>query len=375
MHVPTEVCPPAGPLSLSADTSEGRTVPIVIGIDAHKNTHTAVAVDEVTGRQLSEITVRARATGHERLVGWARELDLVRRFAVEDCRHVSGGLERHLISRGERVVRVAPKMMAQTRRQARTRGKSDPIDALAVARAALREIDLPEACLEGPERDLRLLVDHRETLVHRRSEDQARLRWLLHDLDPNLDIPLRSLDRYVVLDRVRKRVETMAPTVARELALELLKRITEQTRTVNQLQRRIETTVADLAPELLQIQGCGGLSAAKIVGETAGIERFSRESKFAMHAGIAPLPVWSGDNTRFRMNRSGNRQLNTAIHKIAITQIRMYEPAKMLLKRKMSEGMSKTEALRVVKRYIARRVFETMKKGARAPVDLSPAVA
>ncbi|MFN2641863.1 MAG: transposase [Actinomycetota bacterium] len=158
---------------------------------------------------------------------WARDLDAVRRFAVEDCRHVSGGLERHLIGRGERVVRVPPKMMAGARRQARTRGKSDPIDALAVARAALREMDLPEARLEGPERDVRLYVDHRETLVRRRSEDQSRLRWLLHDLDPSVEIPLRSLDRYVVLQRVSERVQRMSASVPRELALELLSRITE----------------------------------------------------------------------------------------------------------------------------------------------------
>lgn len=374
-HVPTEACPLAGPTP-SAVTSEGGTVPIVIGIDAHKNTHTAVAVEEATGRQIGEITVRARAKGHERLVVWARSIDAERRFAVEDCRHVSGGLERHLIARGERVVRVAPKLMAGFRRQARTRGKSDPIDALAVARAALRETNLPEAHLEGPERDLRLLVDHRETLVRRRSEDQARLRWLLHDLDPDLEIPLRSLDRGVVLCRVTEHVKQMGSCVAVELCLELLARITELTSKANEMQRRITVIVRELAPALLEMPGCVALSAAKIVGETAGVARFSSEAKFAMHAGIAPLPVWSGDRTRFRLNRSGNRQLNTAIHRIAVTQIRMHEPARQFMKRKISEGKSKTEALRSLKRHIARRVFDTMNRPTiKTPAGLQPAAA
>ncbi|MFN2642140.1 MAG: transposase [Actinomycetota bacterium] len=167
-----------------------------------------------------------------------------------------------------------------------------------------------------------------------------------------------------LLDSIRSRTYTNARTLP-----------TEATRTIKTLERRIASMVADLEPTLLEIEGCGALTAAKIVGETAGIDRFSSEAKFAMHAGIAPLPVWSGDNTRFRLNRSGNRQLNTAIHKIAITQMRMHEPAKILIKRKMAEGMSKPEALRVLKRYIARRIYETMKKGARATADLCPAVA
>lgn len=335
-------------------------MPIVIGIDAHKNTHTAVAVEEGTGRQLAEITVKARTKGHESLVRWARSIDPERRFAVEDCRHVSGGLERHLIARGERVVRVGTRLMAGARRQGRTRGKSDPIDALAVARAALREADLPEAHLAGPERDLRLLVDRRETLVRRRSEDQSRLRWLLHDLDPDLDIPARSLGRAIVQRRVTASVAAIPPTMATELCLELLAGIGEVTRTVNEMERRITAMVKDLAPTLLEMAGCGALTAAKIVGEVAGVARFGSEAKLAMHTGVAPLPVWSGDRTRFRLNRSGNRQLNAAMHRIAVTQMRMHDPARTFMARKISEGKSKTEALRSLKRHIVRKVFNVL---------------
>lgn len=375
-HVPTEACPLAGPTPSAVDTSEGGTVPIVIGIDAHKNTHTAVAVNAATGVEIDQIVVPARTKGHLRLVRWARKLDADRIFAVEDCRHVSGRLERDLLKHGERTRRVPPKLMAGARRTARTGGKSDPIDALAVARAALREPDLPEARLEGPERDLQMLVDYREKLVWRRTEDQSLMRWRVHDLDPEISIPKGALDRKVWLDDLRERLLSMQPTVAIEICLDTLERIVAATAKVHELQRRIETMVKKLAPSLLAVQGCGALTAAKIVGETAGVDRFSSEAKFAMHGGIAPLPVWSGDRTRFRLNRSGNRQLNTAIHRIAVTQIRMHQPAKDFMARKLSEGKTKTAALRSLKRHIARRVFDAMMKDTiKTPAGLQSAAA
>ena len=115
---------------------------------------------------------------------------------------MSTRLERALLAAGERVVRVPPKLMAGARSSARTRGKSDPIDALAIARAALREPDLPVACHDGTSRELKLLVDHREDLVTERTRMQNRLRWHLHELDPELDVPARGLDRLTVLDRL-----------------------------------------------------------------------------------------------------------------------------------------------------------------------------
>ncbi len=157
---------------------------ITLGIDAHKRTHTIVAVDDA-GRQLGVRTTAATTTEeHLALVQWADQFGTDRLFAVEDCRHLSRRLERDLLGAGERLVRVPPKLMAHARDSARTYGKSDPIDALAVARAALRQPDLPAAQLDGPSRELRLLVDHREDLVAERTRVINRLRWHLHELDP-----------------------------------------------------------------------------------------------------------------------------------------------------------------------------------------------
>jgi transposase len=176
---------------------------VTLGTDAHKRSHTIVAAD-ARGRQVGQVTVKATPEGHLVALRWAGQWPQ-RRWAIEDCRHLSRRLEADLLAAGEQVVRVPPKLMAASRRGARTRGKSDPIDALAVARASLREPDLPVARLDGPDRDVRLLTDHREDLVAERTRIQQRLRWHLHELEPGWQVPAGALDRTVWLDRVQQR--------------------------------------------------------------------------------------------------------------------------------------------------------------------------
>lgn len=333
---------------------------IVVGVDPHKKTHTAVAAKS-TGEPVAEVTVKARLKGHERLLSWARDLDPERVFALEDCRHVSGSLERFLIVRGERVVRVPPKLMAGARRSARTSGKSDGVDALAVAHAALREPDLPEAHLAGIERDIKQLLDHREDQVWERTRIQARLRWHLHDIDPSFEVPLRALDRLCWLDRIVERLAKEPASTAVRIALELVEDCRRITRRVNQLEGEITSLVSEHFPEMIAMPGCGALTAAKLVGEIAGIERFASDSKLAMYAGVGPLEASSGNRQRHRLNPKGNRQLNTALHRIAVTQCRMHEPAQRFVAKKMQEGKSKREALRCLKRHLVRSIFHTLK--------------
>src|SRR5213083_2780243 len=188
----------------SSTSVRGDPTMVILGIDAHKRTHTVVAVDE-RGRKLGERTVGTTTADHLELLVWASGFGTERRWAVEDCRHLSRRLERDLLGAGQHVVRVPPKLMAHARTAARTYGKSDPIDALAVARAALREPELPVAQLDGPSRDLRLLVDHREDLVRERVRMQARLRWHLHELFPGMVVPSRGLRRQNVFDDLNGR--------------------------------------------------------------------------------------------------------------------------------------------------------------------------
>src|SRR6266480_1820795 len=181
---------------------------IVIGVDVHKQSLTAVAVDEA-GRALAESTASAVCD----LLAWASSLPGERSWAVEDCRQLTRALERALLAADERLVRVPPKLMAPQRRAGRMRGKSDPIDALAVARAALREprLDHPRPG-EQRLREVKLLVDHRDDLIDERRRAQQRLRWHLHDLDPALAVPLGALDRGVWLDRLGRRLVRLEQT-------------------------------------------------------------------------------------------------------------------------------------------------------------------
>ena len=330
---------------------------VVLGTDAHKRSHTVVAVDEV-GAEIASVTVAATPEGHLRLVKWKARWEQ-RRWAIEDCRALSRRLEADLLTVGELVVRVPPKLMAGVRRSARTRGKSDPIDALAVARAAIREPDLPVAQLDGPSRDLRLLVDYRESLVKDRTAAQNRLRWRLHELEPGYDPAPGSLNRYKTLDRIDQLLTVHTSMVA-TLGRREVTRIRELTREANQLERDISVRVVEIAPSLLALPGCGGLTAAKLVGEAADISRFKSRDAYAMWAGVAPIPVWSANNQRFRLNRGGNRQTNAAIHRIAITQIRIHPDAQTFIKRRLETGSTKREALRLLKRKLANVVYRTL---------------
>jgi len=332
---------------------------VTFGGDSHKRSHTLVAVDE-NGRQLAACTVAATSSGHMEALGWARQWP-ERRWALENCRHLSRVLERELLSAGEAVVQVSPKLMGSARRTGREQGKSDPIDALAVARAALREPHLPVAQLEGKSREVKLLVDHREDLVGERTRIQNRLLWHLHELEPGYQVVASGLLRTVILGEVRRRLENRTGVVA-EIARELVERLSELTRSVKRLQRRIEALMEELAPALLRLPGCAGLSAAKLVAETADVRRFRSSAAFAMHNGTAPIPVWSGNHERHRLNRGGNRQLNVALHRIAITQMRLGGPASAYIARRLAMGNTKTEAIRALRRQISDEVYRRLRQ-------------
>src|SRR4051794_41350796 len=337
---------------------------IVIGADTHKVSHTLAAVQETTGRTIAEQTVKAKRRSFDDLLRWARGLGEERVWAIEDCRHVSGALERFLLARGERVTRVPPKLMAGARKSARERGKSDAIDAVAIARAAIREgLDsLPVAQLAGAERDVRLLVDHRERLVAQRTALINDLRWGLHDLWPEFEIPSRALIHANWQERVASRLARAGQVAQVRIARDELRRIRELTRAVDALERELAGLVAELAPQLLAERGCGVLTAAKLIGEIAGVERFASDAKLARSCGSAPIPASSGQTRRHRLDRGGNRQLNCALHRLPVSKVRLDPETAAYLKRKQVEGKSRREALRCLKRHLARRVWRLLRQ-------------
>jgi transposase len=265
---------------------------MVLGADTHKRSHTIAAVAAATGELLGEQTVPVGRRGFDALLRWARSLDGERVWALEDCRHVSGSLERFLIERGERVLRIPTHLAANARRSARQRGKSDAIDALNVARTALREgLDaFPAAHLDGPELDLRLLVDHRERLIRHRVELNSTLLWHLHDLWPEPMLPGGALFSRKWSTRIGRRLARAEQTMRVRIARDELRRLRELTQAVRKLEREITELVTQIAPQLLDQPGFGPLIAAKLVGEIAGAQRFATPAKLARAAGVAPNP-------------------------------------------------------------------------------------
>ena len=337
---------------------------IVIGVDTHKRQHTLVAVDATTGAPRGQLTIPATDVGTLDALRLAAELDDERVWALEDCRHVSGRLERGLVAHAERVVRVAPALTESSRRAVRQAGKSDPIDATAIARAALREgVDsLPVAFLDEQAHEIRVLTDYRDQLISERIRLVNRLRWHLVQIAPELEAQIRP--QGMIGPRIRAKVARgiakLPRTPQARVTKAILKRINEIYREDVELLAELKVLIEDHCPQLLAQHGCGTVTAAIIIGHTAGAKRFRNDACFARHAGVAPIPASSGNTQRHRLHRGGDRQLNRAIHIIAFSRARTDPTTQAYLQRKHAEGKSKLEAIRCLKRHVARNIWRVL---------------
>jgi transposase len=337
---------------------------IVIGVDTHKRSHTIAALDEDTGVTRGQLTIGANDEGTLDALRLAADLDSERVWAVEDCRHVSGRLERGLIAHGERVIRVPPGLTETSRRAARTPGKSDAIDATAIARAAIREgVDrLPVAFLDEQAHEIRVLADYRDQLINERVRLVNRLRWHLVQIAPELEAQIRpaGLIGPQIRAKVTREIARLPRTPQARVAKLIHKRICDIYREETELLAEIKTLIEAHSPALLEEQGCGPVTAAIIIGHTAGAQRFSSDAKFARHAGTAPIPASSGNTQRHRLHRGGDRQLNRAIHIIALSRARTDPATRAYLDRRHAEGKTKREAIRCLKRHLARRIWHVL---------------
>lgn len=329
---------------------------IVVGTDAHKRTHTMVAVS-VTGAKLAEKTVPAVSSGHLQGLRWATSRfgeDLL--WAVEDSRVNTRLLEHDLLGANQRVVRVPTLLMAHSRKTARTWGKSDPIDALAVARAALREPNLPVAHHDQSTWELKLLMDRRDDLVGQRVATANRLLMRLHLIDPE-EPPPKPLHRARPRAALNQRLQ-QATGLSVELAREELHDIDQFSRNIEDLTNRIGHHVHALGSTLTDLRGCAELTAARLICGAANMTRFRDEAAFARYVGVAPVPAWSGSaRGRMQLTRSGNRQMNSALHTIVVVQIRLEGPGRHYYLRRIEEGDTKAGARRCLKRKICRVVY------------------
>ena len=228
---------------------------------------------------------------------------------------------------------------------------------------------MPTAELAGPQLDIGLLVEHRERLVCTRCALNNTLQWHVHDPWPELELPGGSLFYGRCSTRIARRLARGEPTMRVRIARDELRRLRELTQASNALANEIAELVGHVAPQLLTEPGFGPLTAAKLVAEIAGADRFATDAKLARSAGLAPIPVSSGRTGRHRLDRGGNRQINAAIHRVAVTRARCHQETIEFVARKKAEGKTHREAVRCLKRHLARRICQLL----RAPHPVSQA--
>jgi transposase len=212
-----------------------------------------------------------------------------------------------------------------------------------------------------PELDLRLLVDHRERLVRQRCAVNNTPQWNLHDLWPELELPGGALFSRKWSSRIGRRLARAEQTMRVRIARDELRRLRELTQAIAALEAEIAQLVAQVAPQLLAEPGFVPLTAAKLVGEIAGAGRFATDAKLARAAGLAPIPLSSGKTNRHRLDRGGNRQVNAAIHRVAVTRARCHPETRDYIARKRTEGKTHREAIRSLKRHLTRRVWQLLR--------------
>jgi transposase len=337
---------------------------IVIGADTHKRNHTLVALDGQTGAVRGQGEISASDDGSMAALRFAAGIDSDRVWAIEDCRHVSARLEGALMAAGERVIRVPAEVTGQTRKSARVVGKSDPIDARAVALAVVRDgIDsFPVAFTDPQAMEIRVLCDYRDQIVRERVRLINRLRWHLVAIAPELEAQIKpeALRGPRVCTKLSRQLARLTPSPQLRVARRMLKRISEIVGEERALVTELTALIQAHRPQLLAQGGCGPVTAAIIIGRTAGAQRFATDGHFARHAGTAPIPASSGKTQRHRLHRGGDRQLNRAIHIIAISRLRTDPETRAYVARKQAEGKTKLEAIRCLKRHLARRIWRLL---------------
>jgi transposase len=337
-------------------------VEVAIGIDTHKGSLAAAAVDPL-GRVLGVREFTNDPTGHRSLLRWVKERGQPRRIGIEGSLSYGAAVAKTLLARAEDVREVAPSLTHLERRR-RSKGKSDPVDAVAIARVVAADETLPSARRTALLADLKLLVDYRDQLVHARTQVANRVHADLVVIRPGYErvVPNLRARRHVIKARslISRDRSVQAELVRRRLG-EILRLEAEIARADQNIADKLRETDTTLT----EIPGVGPFIAAKILGEVGDVSRIRSKASFASLSGTAPLVASSGQTHRHRLNRRGNRQLNWALHYIALVQSRTSAEAKAYLARQREAGKSHKEAMRCLKRHLSNVVYRHLLLDAR----------
>jgi transposase len=333
---------------------------VIIGIDPHKRTHTASALEPGTHRVLATLQIEATLVGYRGLLRWAARFE-VRRWAVENARGLGAHLAQWLAARGERVDDVPCTATARVRELSRGgRRKNDVIDAAAAASVAALAGDATPVLVEDSSTVFALLDERRANLAAHRTRLVNQLHALLRELIPG------GADTDLTADRAARALATVRPvgpaeTARRQIGRDLIAEIRELDARLAKLSAQMTQAIAEHGSRLTDVDGIGPVVATRLLGRTGRADRFPSCSAFASYAGVAPVEVASADRTRHRLPRGGDRQLNLALHIAALTQVRMRRSTgRAYYDRKISEGKTHNEAMRCLKRCLADHVWRIM---------------
>lgn len=335
-------------------------VDVVIGVDTHKHTHTAGAILSGTGGELGDRTVATTPDGYDELLRFAEDCGTVRVWAIEGTGGYGAGLARHLRAAGEWVVELD-----RPDRPARRHGaKSDPLDAYRAAREALSRTSLASPRAPGSRAALSVRLAARRSAIEAATDAQRQLNALVIAAPETLRARVRGLTiRRMIPIAARLRISDTWDVETRETAQvlrALAKRILMLEAEAADHQYALTTTVKSWRPDLLDLCGVGPINAAVVLCAWSHPGRFPNEAAFSMLAGVAPIPASSGQTVRYRLNRSGDRQLNRALHNIAVCRLRYDPTTKTYADKRRAEGKTDREIKRCLKRYIARQIYRQL---------------
>ena len=337
---------------------------LIIGVDTHLYTHTAALCD-ARGRTVSQLQVAATSDGYARLLEWAENAAAGRpvAWAIEGTRHYGLGLARYLAGNGHRVAEIDATRHVGKRRA----GKSDPIDAVRAARELLARPHPAQMRADGEREILRLLMLDRDNAVASAKTARTALASVLVTAPADLRDQLRDIPAE---RRYKTCAQLSCPPGAGRLArvvyqtlIRLGERAVALTQLADHLEAQIAAVVEEMAPGLVEAEyGLGALTAAQILLSWSHAGRIRSEAAFAMLSGTAPVPVSSGRTDRHRLNRLGDRQLNRALHIIAVSRMRSHPQTRDYVQRRRAEGKTDREIRRCIKRYLARHLFRTLNR-------------